>query len=287
MEGHMEFQTADGRKIYYEIHDGDGKRGTVVLLHHGFGCTKIWKRIYPDLVEEGYKVIMYDRRGYGQSGPGEEFMKFYLSDEFRPDSVDDMAGFMTFLGISSFHIIGQCEGGVVGVDYATRYPDQVRTLITSSTQCYSTVTMLEKNTRDFKQTYKDLEPELKKKLTEWHGDNAEPFFEQFRKGGGAYGTGVFDLRPSLSKVACPTLVIYPDRSSFFGPEQGVAFFRELEKGELAVLPSCGHNTYEYKPDDYTRLALEFFKRHDPASEGANPENKIIGISCLAVRKEPD
>ena len=65
----MPFENVNGMRIYYEIH-GDGD--TILLLHHGFGCTKIWKNIYPILVENGYRVITYDRRGYGQSERGAE-----------------------------------------------------------------------------------------------------------------------------------------------------------------------------------------------------------------------
>ena len=49
------------------------------------------EEIYPGLVEEGYRVIMYDRRGYGQSEKGPGFMDFYVSDHYRPESVEEMA----------------------------------------------------------------------------------------------------------------------------------------------------------------------------------------------------
>ena len=52
----MPFENIKGFNIYYEIH-GDG--GPIVLLHNGFSCTKMWKRIYPGLVDKGYKVIIY------------------------------------------------------------------------------------------------------------------------------------------------------------------------------------------------------------------------------------
>jgi pimeloyl-ACP methyl ester carboxylesterase len=28
-----------------------------------------------------------------------------------------------------------------------------------------------------------------------------------------------------------------------------------------VLPGCGHNTYEQRPEEYTYYALDFLKRH--------------------------
>ncbi len=255
----MSFIKLRGRKIYYEIH---GNGDPIVLLHHGFGCTKMWKDIYPPLVESGYQVIMYDRRGYGRSEEGGNFKQFYVSDAFRSESVAELNQFMDFLNLASFHLIGQCEGGVIAVDYAAQFPQRVKTVVTSSTQCHSNGPMTDFNKEKFPHPFQGLEPELQEKLISWHGKRrAEPFFNQFRRYGGAYGKGVFDLRPSLLKVACPSLVLFPDRSFLFDVEQGVDFYRHLPAGELAVLPRCGHNTYEHQPTEYVHQVLGFLKRH--------------------------
>lgn len=256
----MPFEDVNGIKIYYEIH-GDGD--TIVVLHHGFGCTKMWKDIYPSFVEKGYRVVMYDRRGYGQSERGADFEEFYVSDRFCPESVKELAMLREILDIDSFHIVGQCEGGVIGVKYAVKYPQEVKTIVVSSTQCYSTMSMPELNSLKFPKPFRDLDPDVRENFIDWHGaDYVESFFDQFRKYGGAYGTGFFDLRHLLPSVTCPTLVLYPDRSSIFDVEQAVAFYRHLPRGELAVLPSCGHNTYEQQPEEYVRCVLNFLKRHN-------------------------
>jgi len=168
-EVRMPFTETNGLKTYYEIHGKDNKRDTIVLLHHGFGCTKMWKGIYPALVENGYRIIMYDRRGYGQSERGTDFKKFYESERFRPESTKELAVLREGLGLDSFHIIGQCEGGVIGSDYSAKYPDHVLSFVTSSTQCYSTIPMSELNKRKFPKPFGDLSPDLRKKLIGWHG----------------------------------------------------------------------------------------------------------------------
>jgi pimeloyl-ACP methyl ester carboxylesterase len=256
----MAFANINGLNIYYEVH---GNEDTIVLLHHGFGCTKIWKEIYPGLVQMGYNVVMYDRRGYGQSEGGPDFREFYVSDRFRPESVKELAAIREILQLDTFHLVGQCEGGVVAVDYAVSHSDEVKSIVVSSTQCYSTMPMQELNPLKFPDVFVNLQPRMKDKLIDWHGPvEAELFFNQFRQFGGAYGKDFFDLRPVLHYVTCPTLVLYPDRSSIFDVEQGVAFYRNLQKGELAVLPNCGHNTYEHEPEEYTRAVLNFLKRHN-------------------------
>jgi len=224
----------------------------------------MWKGIYPALVENGYRIIMYDRRGYGQSERGTDFKKFYESERFRPESTKELAVLREGLGLDSFHIIGQCEGGVIGSDYSAKYPDHVLSFVTSSTQCYSTIPMSELNKRKFPKPFGDLSPDLRKKLIGWHGkDYAESSYNMFRTYGGAYGKGFFDLRGVLKSVKCPTLVLYPDRSFIFDVEQAIAFYRCLSLGELAVLPNCGHNTYEDQPEEYIRSVLSFYKRHRP------------------------
>ena len=257
----MPFAKINGFEIYYEIH---GHGDDIVLLHHGFGCTKMWQDIYPPLVETGYRVLLYDRRGYGQSEKGEDFQSFYEGGQFRSESVKELEALREVVGFDTFHIIGQCEGGVIGVEYAAKQPHHVKTLVTSSTQCYSPVTMAEFNRQKFPKPFRELDPDLRQKFIDWHGaENADAFYNQFRKYGGAYGKGVFDLRPLLPSVACPTLVLYPDRSFLFGVEQAVAFYRGLTNGELAILPNCGHNTYEERPREYVRLVLDFLEHHSP------------------------
>jgi pimeloyl-ACP methyl ester carboxylesterase len=256
----VSFAEINGTKIYFEVH-GDGE--TLVLLNHGFGSSKMWNDIYPRLVEKGYRVVIYDRRGYGQSEKT-DFEEFYISDRFRPENVATLAGLMTELNTAKFNIIGQCEGGVIGVDYAVKYPHQVKTMVISSTQCYNKLPMEKFNKTKFPEQYGDLTPKFREDIIYWQGKAyAETYYSLFIKygGGGAYGRGLFDLRDQLSLVTCPTLVLYPDRSPIFDVEQGVESYRNLPEGELAVIPDCGHNTYKDKPKEYLMFVIDFLRRH--------------------------
>ena len=134
----------NGLKIYYEIH---GQGETVVLLHHGFGAAEMWKEIYPALLPD-YRVVVYDRRGYGRSEMGSDFREFYLH-RYRPESVEELEQLRQELNVDAFHIVGQCEGGVVGVDFAVRYPQFVKSLVISSTLCHGHRTMEDLNVSYF------------------------------------------------------------------------------------------------------------------------------------------
>jgi pimeloyl-ACP methyl ester carboxylesterase len=271
----MPFIKINDLHVYYEVH---GEGDAIILMHHGFGCSRIWKTIYPGLVERGHKVVMFDRRGFGRSERGDGFQDFYESDRYRPESVEELKIIKENLGIEDCHLVGQCEGGVVGVDYSIRYPGEVRSLVVASTQCFSEVPMAELNRARLVNRFADLAPQLQAKMIDWHGEAAQMNYDQFAKYGGAYGVDYFDLRPVLLFVSCPTLVLYPDRSSIFDVEQAIDFYRHLPRGELAVFPKCGHNTYEQRPDEYTRAILDFIARTE---KGEDTKAVQSTMTCLA------
>ena len=66
----MSVVNINGLDTYYEIH-GEGE--TIVLLHNGFSCGMMWDRIRPMLVAAGFRVLLYDRCGYGRSDGGADF----------------------------------------------------------------------------------------------------------------------------------------------------------------------------------------------------------------------
>ncbi|MBW1681555.1 MAG: alpha/beta hydrolase [Deltaproteobacteria bacterium] len=121
----MPFMTIRGIRTYYETH-GEGE--SLVLLHNGFSCAMMWD-------------ILYDRRGYGRSEEGPDFEGYYTGPRFREESVAAMEELLDILGIGDFHIVGQCEGGVVGVDFTLAHPHRVRTLTMASTLCFSKTSM--------------------------------------------------------------------------------------------------------------------------------------------------
>ena len=263
----MPVEKINGVDIYYEVH---GKGEPLVLMHHGMGSMKMWTNFIPVFSAE-YKVIAYDRRGFGLSGK-ESFRNYYKSDEYTRNSVSELSILLERLGIQErVYILGQCEGGALGFHYIAQYPDRVKTIAISSTMCCSKTGMSQQQEKPqqppesrTRPSFETAPPEFQEKLTYWHGEKYAPeFYSLFVEGGGVYETGPqpFDLRDTLAKVQCPALVLYPDRSRLFDVEQGVMMYRSLPNGELAVLPHCGHNTYEYQPEEYKKSILSFFERN--------------------------
>jgi len=255
----MQIKDTNALNLYLEKY-GDGE--PVFLLHHGFGCTQMWKDIYPSLLDAGYQVILFDRRGYGKSEFDPNFFEYYRGENYRSGSVDEVEKVRLSLGLKKIHIVGQCEGGIIGADYAIKYPQHTNSLVISSTLCHSHLSLEKMNAKAFPKVFKDKHAEFKEKFIRWHSlEKAESLYNHFRIYGGAYGRDCFDIRSELKNIDCPVLVLYPDRSSLFEVEQAVAYYRNIKNSELAIIPDCGHNAYEHQPEVYSKHLLDFISKY--------------------------
>jgi pimeloyl-ACP methyl ester carboxylesterase len=61
----------------------------------------------------------------------------------------------------------------------------------------------------------------------------------------------------LHKTTAPTLILTGDRDEYCSVEEGVAAYRRLQQGELAVLPNHGH----FISPHVVQATIEFFERH--------------------------
>ena len=88
--------------LHYEDTGGSGR--TVVLIHGWPLSGASWKGTVPALQAAGYRVITYDRRGFGQS---EQPLTGYTYDHFA----DDLAGLIDTLGLDAVTLVGFSMGG--------------------------------------------------------------------------------------------------------------------------------------------------------------------------------
>jgi pimeloyl-ACP methyl ester carboxylesterase len=119
------FADVNGIRMHY-IDEG---QGPLVILLHGFPYLwYMWRRQIVALSEAGFRVVVPDQRGFGQTD--------------RPDSVEaydmsqaagDMVGLMAALGETSAVIVGHDLGAWVAQAAAVLRPDLFRGLVMLST----------------------------------------------------------------------------------------------------------------------------------------------------------
>ena len=102
--------------LYYEM-AGQGEE-TIVLVHDGMVHHVIYDAQFPVFAER-YRVIRYDRRGYGQSPRPE-----------KPFSnAEDLNAVIDTLKIDKAILIGMSAGGGLVIDYTIKYPEKVSAIV--------------------------------------------------------------------------------------------------------------------------------------------------------------
>jgi len=98
-------------QLYYEDHGA----GAAVVLIHGYPLNLgSWEKQIPVLLNAGYRVIAYDRRGFGRSS---QPTTGYNYDTFA----EDLHKLIKHLGLRDFALVGFSMGGGEVARYAGKY----------------------------------------------------------------------------------------------------------------------------------------------------------------------
>ena len=105
----------DGGKLFFEA---AGKGENIVLIHDGAVHREVWDAQFPVFAEK-YRVIRYDRRGFGKSpNPTIPF-----------SNIDDLNQLFIQLKLKKAVIMGISSGGGLAIDFTLKYPDKVSSLV--------------------------------------------------------------------------------------------------------------------------------------------------------------
>ncbi|MDD3732622.1 MAG: alpha/beta fold hydrolase [candidate division Zixibacteria bacterium] len=105
----------DNGKIFYEK-TGEGE--AFVFIHDGIVHRETWDDQFKYFAGD-YKVVRYDRRGYGRSEPPTAVFS----------NIEDLHQLFKQLKIPSAHLMGCSAGGRLAIDFTLAYPELVKSLI--------------------------------------------------------------------------------------------------------------------------------------------------------------
>lgn len=118
------FTTDDGMRIAYQV-EGEG---TPIMLAHGFASTHQanwvatgWAKA---LVQAGYRIIMPDMRGHGESGKSHEKADYTLSI-----MAGDLVALLDHLGEPGADLMGYSMGAMVSLVAAMEAPERFDRII--------------------------------------------------------------------------------------------------------------------------------------------------------------
>jgi pimeloyl-ACP methyl ester carboxylesterase len=266
---------ANGTDVYY-VEAGQGE--PLLLLHGGVVSTSpVWAGhpwayvSHMDTFAEHFRVIAPDTRGSGKTAhPGGGSILY-------PQLADDVVALIDALGLDRPLICGFSDGGHTATIVGIRNPASVRAIVNHAgydlfNPQAPSMPMMRQNLGGSPDATQADPDALAGAFDSSEGMRA--MFELVKADhDGAQGPGywkthfaqVFDrLTQSpgytvedLRMVTAPTLILTGDRDEFCTVEEGVACYRMLEQGELAVLPNHAH----FISSSAVQATIEFFERH--------------------------
>jgi 3-oxoadipate enol-lactonase len=93
----------------------EGKGPSIVLLHAANVDMRSWQAVVPGLVRAGFRVVRYDRRGFGES----------TTDDVAFSNRADLVAVLDAFGIHRAALVGNSLGGEIAFDTAIEFPDRV------------------------------------------------------------------------------------------------------------------------------------------------------------------
>ena len=236
-------------KLYYEIIDQVVPWTThceTIMFHHGIGADPgIWTDWLP-LLTDRYRIVRFDMRGYGRSHiPPADFK--WTIDLLAQDllAVADAAG------VGRAHFVGESIGGTVVLQFAITHPERVATLTVSNgahvggsiqgVQAWQR-TIDEQGINAWSDQFmrdRFVDGALDESKYAWYARRQESWQRDSILNALRALVGA-DLRPRLSTVTCPVLLMHGDRSPFIPVETLVDLYRCLSNSRLQIFPNARH-----------------------------------------------
>ena len=250
-----------GVKLWFT--DSGGTGVPIILLHANTGTSVVWQSQVESFSRAGYRVIAFDRRGWGKS----------IANSATGPQLGSIAGDLDALAdhlkLDRFHLLGVAGGGFAALDYAAWRPERLRSLVIGA----STGQVSDKEVADFiarieipdirKQpaayrevgpSYRGANPEGTRLWSEIDEHSRQP-------GAPAQPLRTPNTFAKIATIATPTLVIAADADLLAPPALMRIWAAHVKNHEWALVTDAGHAIAWEQPDIFNDKVLAFIKRH--------------------------
>jgi proline iminopeptidase len=271
----------NGVQIHYTVQGS----GPVMIAHSGGPGmdARTWYNFAR--IDEFVTIVAMHPRGSGLSGSAAE--DAYL----LPDYAADVEALRLHLGLDQPIIMGWSHGGVVAMQFAFTHPDSLSKLILIDTTAYlgEFLSDIEGSVQKFKQE-SWFEKSFAALKAEWAGeyqsdeemarlwvDEMKFYFKQFDARAEAYHehtkelpvriaplktfndreAATMDLRPHLTKITVPTLVIVGRHDFITNVAMAEEIVKHIPKARLEIFEDSGHFALVEEPEKFYRVIKEF------------------------------
>jgi pimeloyl-ACP methyl ester carboxylesterase len=259
---HEAYLNVPGARIFYRDTGGSGV--PVVLLHAATGSSRVWEYQIPAFTGAGYRVIAFDRRGWGRTE--------ISAGESQPGTAaDDLLALLDQLKLDRVHVVGTAAGAFVALDFALSYPKRLRSLVfANSIGGVQDPDFIQLGIRLRPPQFNTLPAEFRELGPSYRAGNAEGTerwmaLEKISRPPGPPGQAqpmrnhmTFAM---LESIRTPTLLITGGADLYAPPPVLQLFAARIKGAEVLIVPEAGHSTYWEQPEVFNRAVLAFLGKH--------------------------
>jgi non-heme chloroperoxidase len=253
--------------------------GRPVVLIHGWPLSgESWSAQVPALKDAGYKVVTYDRRGFGKSDPGDSYDYDALSD--------DLENILSDLDLTDVTLVGFSMGGGEVARYISRHgEDRLHSVVFAAAVPPA---LLQSDDNPDGPLTQEAADEMRSGLE----DDRDAFFEDFTKAFFSAGDDLkvsedqrkeavtlcqqsnqeaalgcleafatTDFREDLKKIDVPVLVIHGDSDGIVPYEgSGKRTHETIQGSELVLVEGAPHGFNLSHDEEFNSALLEFLEK---------------------------
>ncbi|WP_099222730.1 alpha/beta fold hydrolase [Listeria costaricensis] len=222
-------------QLYYQIY-GEGKP---LLMMHGNGQNHqdLDKMIH--YFAKNYQVIVPDTRAHGRSEVGSVPLDYELL-------ADDMLALLDFLDVTSYHVVGYSDGGIIALIMGIKQPDrQLNGAVIGANYDVGQV-------RTLSNLFCQAGYYLCRALA-----GVSSFFKKYRERLRLMAFYPRIERLDLAKIRAPFLAIIGEQDLFISVEETQKLTASLAKGTMEVVKGGTHFLPMQNPQILNRLIDQF------------------------------
>ncbi len=229
-----------GNRFYYETYG----RGSPLLLIHGNGVSISFFRRQIGEFSRHHQVIAMDSRGQGKSELGTSGLTY-------EGMAEDVNALLEHLKLDHVDVLGQSDGGIIGLLLTLRHPEKVKMLAVMGANLqpdaaypWAVEGIVRVRSRITAQLALSTNPaplQLQLQFLDLLGN--QPHIP------------LADLR----NIQIPTLVMAADRD-VIRDEHTLSMFHAIPRSQLAIFPGATHVIAEQDPARFNHTVLDFFDK---------------------------
>lgn len=243
--------TINNIKINYQTFGS----GTSFLVLHGWGSnSERWRAVAEKIAESGYKVIVPDLPGFGESQQLD-----------RPWSPNDYCAFIEkfsdAIGIKEFYLMGHSFGGAIAAKFAIKFPQRINKLFLVAAACVREKTVkkkafgvLSKIVKIFKfipyyDFFKKVAYKFIIKKSDYlsvDGVMKETYLNVIAD----------DLSQFSGFIKVPTVIIGGDKDDSTPVENAHLLNQKIKNSKLVIIPGADHLLHKKIPEVLAQKILE-------------------------------